>query len=248
MKHYWINCINSTNRYKYMVEQFKNNGLDNKRIDAYTPKKLPIILKPLNCTQSAIEISCVCSHLKAIKQGLLDGDEWFIVMEDDVDILFDIDYDSLIKLATNNMTDKSIDIIQLYTSRCSDYCINKNYNNKLFIPWDNKMKGTCGYIINKYAAKKLLNMFVRNGIFDFYNIDDKLVADYVIYKYLNSITITYPLFSNNNYNTTSTIHASHDVYHNKITDSIKYIITNINPPEFCKKWYNIYIPSININI
>ena len=110
LKYYWINIESSIKRREFMENQFFKLSYNNKRIDAITPDNFLEILedKPpyfcgndcclLNdCNDCKFEYACICSHLKAIQEGYNNGDEYFIICEDDILIPYNIDFENLIK-------------------------------------------------------------------------------------------------------------------------------------------------------
>ena len=116
MKHYWININTSVNRKDFMEKQFNNLNIDNIIVSAIIPddfdnllvQKRPLTCKYPGCNTCEYEFACLCSHIKAMQEGLKSNDDYFIIMEDDIYMPFIIDYESLIKDAPNDA-----DIIQL---------------------------------------------------------------------------------------------------------------------------------------
>ena len=95
MKHNWINIEKCYDRRKYMEEQFNKKNIDNIRIEAETPNTIKEYQirrneKSIEATQE--ELSCIISHLKAIKKGYEDGDPYFCIVEDDM-VLNKINFD-----------------------------------------------------------------------------------------------------------------------------------------------------------
>ena len=106
MIHYWINLDKSTKRKIFMENQFKEKNIDNVRVSAITPddfdtvlaNKRPLTCKHPGCVNCEYEFACISSHIKAMKEAITNtNDEWFVVMEDDMLLPYDIDYDTLIK-------------------------------------------------------------------------------------------------------------------------------------------------------
>lgn len=214
-----------------METQFKDTGLDNIRVEACTPETLPEIKKPNKCKQSELEIACVCSHFKAIQQGLDDGDDWFVVMEDDVKILFDIDYAELLSKVGD-----WVELVQLFTSTPKHKYLSGKYDKgELVVPWNWKYYGTCAYIISRQGGQRLVDEFIKEGVLDFFESGDRLTADNLVYKSLKTVTSTYPLVCNNNLVNKSLIHNNHDWYHIKIMDRVKDIVNSVKAPGFCKR-------------
>jgi GR25 family glycosyltransferase involved in LPS biosynthesis len=230
LKHYWINCQKHESRREEMDSQLTKLNIKHERINAFTPETLPTIIYPSKHKASPVEIACTTSHLKAIQKGLVDGDEWFIVIEDDIQIVFDIDFEKLIKLHPND------GIYQLMTigPEESQYKLQNLYKeNILFSKWQFSFYSTIAYLINRNTAKKLIDKHIKNNIYDFSN-DNCLVADVLIYKNANTITSTYPLYCTKIDNK-STIHCSHQNYHSKIMTIITNFINKTEPPSFVQK-------------
>ena len=105
MKHYWINIDKCTERKDFMEKQFVDQGIENCRVSAFTPSDFPeylnhegpITCKYPGCTTCNYEFACLMSHIKAIQAGLESGDDYFIILEDDIYLPFVIDYESIIK-------------------------------------------------------------------------------------------------------------------------------------------------------
>jgi GR25 family glycosyltransferase involved in LPS biosynthesis len=231
LKHYWINCNKHESRRKEMELQFTKLNLKNERIEGCTPETLPKIIYPIKHTQSQVEVACTCSHLKAIQKGLESGDEWFIVMEDDVKIVCDIDFETLIK------THKHDGIYQLATN---GHALIQNVLHDLylkniqFVNWNLKLYGTLSYLINRDTAKKLINKYIKNNnVYDFSN-EKFLVSDVLIYKNGNTITSTYPLYCTEIENI-STIHANHDRFHSSIMKIVINFMNKVKPPLYAKR-------------
>lgn len=117
---FWINLKRSIDRRKYFHSQMNAMGMKNKRIEAVTPQHdimKNITLKVIPSVENLPnEQSTVVSHLLAIYNAVHDQDidplnEFALIMEDDVNIEFDIDFRLLALTAP-----KEFGIIQLITS------------------------------------------------------------------------------------------------------------------------------------
>ena len=87
MKHYWINIDECIVRKEFVELQFNERNIPNYRISAVTPSTLfnyNIIMNQGSSNSSPAEISCIISHLLAIKKGYEDGDNYFCITEDDI--------------------------------------------------------------------------------------------------------------------------------------------------------------------
>ena len=120
MKHYWINIDKCVDRRQYMEQQFNSKMIENFRIEAETPntiKEYQIMRNEKSTAATPEELSCIISHLKAIKKGYEDGDPYFCIVEDDM-VLNKINFDKIlthIKIA-EECSDEPIDILQLHTN------------------------------------------------------------------------------------------------------------------------------------
>jgi len=236
--HYWINLDKAQDRRAFMEKQFKERGIKNKRISAYSPKDLDTILMdkpPYNCgypeciqngcKNCPIEYAVVCSHMKAIEEGYKSGDDYFIVCEDDIGFPFEIDFQKMINGISNE-----IDIIQMMviTEGHTNYFYNNFYKNKIYFIRYNPITPSAGfYMISRKGAKKLLDLYLDKSMnrYNFQNCNFLKLADVLIYQSVNTIVATMPLvIPNINFN--SQIHTEHEdsilnPAHYKIIEVIK---------------------------
>jgi len=229
LKYYWINIDSSIKRREFMENQFNNLKISNKRINAITPNDFPNILEdepPFfcgnnccllnNCNDCKFEYACSCSHLTAIKEGLLSGDKYFIVCEDDILIPFDIDFNQLISKLPNDF-----DIFQMMVL---DENANQNLFNHFLNTNDFYIKfnqfyhfySTGMYLISHNGAAKLIDKLFNefSKKFDFRNISTLKQADFLLYLNVNTYTTTFPLCIPN-INLLSEIHPQHFFLHKK---------------------------------
>jgi GR25 family glycosyltransferase involved in LPS biosynthesis len=130
MKHYWINIEKCYDRRKYMEEQFNNKNIDNIRIEAETPETIKDYLIKRNPKSEAAtqeELSCIISHLKAIKKGYEDGEQYFCIVEDDM-VIEKINFKKIftyMKIAEESLKEsgESIEILQLHTNGHPSVCL-----------------------------------------------------------------------------------------------------------------------------
>ena len=174
MKHFWINIDKNIKRKNFMEKQFNSSNLDNVRISAITPDmfddllehKRPLSCKYPGCTSCEYEFACLSSHIKAMNECLKYDDEYFVIMEDDIYIPFDIDYNELL-----NNINKEIDIIQmmvLYDNTVKNLNIHHDITSSNFIKWQYLLPSTGMYIVSKKGARKLVDMFInKNNKYDF---------------------------------------------------------------------------------
>ena len=131
MKHYWINIDECIVRKEFVELQFNERNIPNYRISAVTPSTLfnyNIIMNQGSSNSSPAEISCIISHLLAIKKGYDDGDNYFCITEDDI-VTEKIDFNKIINYIEQeeNIINQKIEVLQLHTS--SHPCVIKLFND-----------------------------------------------------------------------------------------------------------------------
>ena len=233
MKHFWINIDRNTERQQFMLQQFKNFELDNFRISACTPADFDKILahsRPLTCKYPGcvtceFEFGCICSHIKAMQQGLETGDEYFVIMEDDIFMPFKIDYDNLV-----NDFPEDAEIVQmliLYGDSVEKLYEFHSYTQARYYPWQYIMPSTGLYIISKKGAQKLVDKFYDKNTkrYDFSSSPYQIVADVLLYKTAKTYVTTHP-YAYPNINMGSTIHSDHLIAQEKAIKDIKNIVKN----------------------
>jgi len=212
---YWINLDRSPNRKIKLMEKFKEYNIENYRITAIDSKNLNLnnynIKKNIltSILTSKNEIACTLSHLKAIKTSYLNNDKFSIICEDDLCL----DLIPHWKISINEIINKlpeNWEIINLAPSSKSFLSIALNELN-LFKKWNTSHHGAICYLINKKGMRKIVNKFKLLDKIK-YNDTSKFVADEVVYKYLNSYTVTKPFFTF--IDEESTIHKSHEKFNN----------------------------------
>ena len=221
-----------------MNNQFYNNNIDNIRISAITPNdfdtvlehKRPISCKYPNCNSCEYEFACLSSHIKAMKECLKYNDEFFVIMEDDIILPFNIDYNKLI-----NSINKNFDILQLLILYDNSIDTLSNIyikQKKLFFKWQYLMPSTGMYIISKKSAKFFVDTFINNNNkYNFFCFFCQIVADVLIYQSVNTICTTLP-YCYPNIDMGSEIHPDHLTAHQKAVNSIKKTIENIKEYPF----------------
>jgi GR25 family glycosyltransferase involved in LPS biosynthesis len=236
MKHYWINIDKCIDRRQYMEQQFNSKMIDNFRIEAETPntiKEYQIMRNEKSTAATPEELSCIISHLKAIKKGYEDGDPYFCIVEDDM-VLNKIKFDKIlahIKIA-EEFSDEPIDILQLHTN--GHPSVIKMYNenflkyNEIIKKRDYDYPSAGYYLISRQGAEKLLKKYVISE--KEYDLSHKecewSAADNIIYIAVNSWILTYPItISNVNYG--STIHPEH-LYNHEYCNNVNRDIWNKN--------------------
>lgn len=241
LKYFWINIDKSIDRKDYMINQFNNSKINNKRISAVTPINLSDFIEdkePYYCGNSCClnngckdciyEFCCVCSHLNAIKEGYKSGDEFFVVCEDDIYFPFTINFQKLI-----NELPEDFEIFQMMVL---DYDGNKFINSlykekKFYTKFDEKKRlfSTGMYLISRKGANKILKLFTnkQTGKYDLRDFICIKQADYVLYLNTNTYTSTFP-FCYPTLKFVSQIHPYHYYFHKLAIDVMKEVIYDKN--------------------
>ena len=210
--------------------QFKNNKLNNKRISAITPKdfdsvledKRPLTCKHPGCVSCEYEFACISSHIKALIEGLNnENNEWFVVMEDDIIIPFDINYNKLISELPKDA--ELVQLLILYGPTVKTLYNVLIKQNIKFIKWQYLLPSTGMYIISRIGAEKLVSKYFRNNKYDFTSCEYQVVADVALYSSINSYATTFP-FAYPNMNLVSEIHPDHYEAHKSTSLDIKNVI------------------------
>ena len=242
MKYYWINIDKSVNRKNFMEKQFNNLNIENYRISAITPDDFENVLvqkQPLSCNYPGCntchyEFACLCSHIKAMQEGLKTNDEYFVIIEDDMFIPFIIDYEKLI----NNMP-KNTEILQmmiLYGNTVNTLYDKLYLNDMHYFRWQYLLPSTGQYLISRQGAKKLVDMFYNKeqNKFDFSKAKYQIVADVLLYSSVISYATTYP-YCYPHIEMGSEIHPDHLKAHQLAVNEIKKIINYNDDNKFIIK-------------
>ena len=193
--------------------------------DKVLANKRPLTCKHPGCVNCEYEFACISSHIKAMKEAITNtNDEWFVVMEDDMLLPYDIDYDTLIKDAPPDF-----EILQLcisYGNTVEFLYNNLLLNNKLhFIKWQYLLPCAGMYIVSRKGAEKLVNKFYVNGKYDFSSCEFQIVADVALYSTANTYTATFPC-SYPNIEMGSEIHPHHLDAHQSAIIVIKNVLSH----------------------
>lgn len=233
MKHYWINIDRSQDRRAFMEEQFKKNSLDNVRVSAITPHdfdevledKRPLTCKHPGCVRCEYEYACISSHIKAMIEGLKDErNDWFVVMEDDIVIPFDIDYNKMIgELQKEAPSAQLVQLLILYGPTVKALYNLSITQNMPFIKWQYLLPSTGMYIISREGAEILVGKYFKNNKYDFTTCEYQVVADVALYSSINSYATTFP-FAYPNIDLVSEIHPEHYEAHKQTYLDIREVI------------------------
>jgi len=200
MKHYWINLDKNKLRNHFMMSQFEKMGFENYRISAVTPddfdellvQKRPLTCKYPGCVTCEYEFACLCSHIKAMREGIKSGDDYFVILEDDIQLKYDINYKDFI-----NDVPKDAEIVQmliLYGNTVDSlFKLYKNTGTK-FIKWQYLLPSTGMYLISREGAMKLVSQFYDSEInkYNFSSSPYQIVADVLLYQTVNTYATTVP--------------------------------------------------------
>ena len=156
-------------------------------------------------TISYSELGCCLSHLKAIINAYIHGENEIIIMEDDIDCKYINNWNENIYDILKNKPEDT-DCILLF---CSNPSILKKtiLLKEKFIKWNKDCWSTVAYYINRRGMKKIYDKYIKNNTLVINN--DIPIADILIYKSLNTYVYTKPLF--NHTNNISTIKPNYNV-------------------------------------
>ena len=194
------------------------DGLDKERLyNAYNDKNIIN-----NSKQSHLEFACTASHLYSIKQFFENKDNIAFICEDDIDIYnFGVYFETFIDYL--NCVPENWNILQLLPTQPNLYK-NKIYN---IYKWIIKIAGAGFYLINKKGIEKIYHKFFTNNIITFNNGIVNYTSDYIIYKYVNTYTSSFPFGKYPKYNN-STIHSNHLDFHKINLTAIDNYLLNFN--------------------
>ena len=234
MKHYWINIDSSVKRKEFMEKQFNDLNIENYRISALTPEDINFskIIKNKDANSSPGEYATIISHLKAIKAGYDSGDEYFMILEDDM-YVENIDDNKLLNIIEENSDNETIEMIQIYNN--SHPFIIKMYNeeflknNKIIIKRTDNIPSAGYYLLTRKGAKKILDKFVlENNEYDL-SISSWCCADNILFICSNTYIFTYPFIIGCS-DFESHLHNDHIKYHKMANN----VISNIHSINNCK--------------
>lgn len=232
MKHYWINIDKCIERKIFMETQLHTKNIENYRISAETPETISLysIIRNNESINTPEEIACILSHLKAIKKGYDDGDEYFCILEDDMKIN-KLDFNKLFTYINKaqEKDNNKIELVQLYTNShpfiikmFSENTIGDTDYKDFIIKRTEDCPSTGYYLISRIGAKKLLDLFILSPTYFDLSYSFWTAADNVLYRPINSYILTYPIaVSIIEYG--STIHPEHLGNHRNANLVIKQI-------------------------
>lgn len=204
MKHFWINIDKNIKRKQFMLNQFEKNNIENIRVSAIVPRDFdealahdrPLTCKYPGCTTCEYEFACLCSHIKAMQEGLKSGDEHFIIMEDDVFMPFIVDYEALVADMPNDT--EILQMLVLYAGSVVQFYKLYLTTKQKYFKWKYLLPSTGMYLISRKGAERLVNMFYdkEKNKYSFHSSPYQIVADVLLYEtattYATTIQYAYP--------------------------------------------------------
>jgi hypothetical protein len=157
---YYINVEKSLDRRNFMEEQFENYSIEATRINGVTPANLnqfQIIKTNCSSSMSTVEYACTLSHLKAIYTAYQLGDDYALILEDDVVFLRNPDIQAIINEAPTDWK-----LIQLYA--IGPHANEMYKSDKIFDKYEIGYWSTAAYLINKNGINAILETFLPNFI------------------------------------------------------------------------------------
>lgn len=218
---YYINLDESIERRKLMEEGFDKHSLTYKRVNGikYTPS----------------HIGCCLSHIQAIFNAYLDGNQYAIIMEDDIDFSDMSRFKEMIPRLTNLTYDW--DVIQIhYTEPYLIKALNSIDPKANILLKGYFMSCNC-YLINRKGMEKFVNFALDNS----YNVKVDLShplckAEELVYRYINSYTTLYPIM-NTLENKPSTISNTSGYFSNNYQNMIEIDNFIKKPRDYTLKLY-----------
>ena len=244
MKHFWINLERSKKRRQFMEKQFSRIDLENQRVPGICPQdfdnmlanKRPLTCKFPGCTTCEYEFACLCSHIQAMRDALLTKDDVFVIMEDDIYLPCDIEYEKIIKLAPPDV--EIIQLLVLYDGTIVNLYEYFRKTKNMFIKWKYLLPSTGIYIITRKCAERLVHQFYNEStkMFDFSSSPYQIVADVLLYESANTYATTLP-YAYPLQELGSEIHPDHLSSQQKASIAIKNVLNDIQKLPFTKRMF-----------
>ena len=216
---YYINLKKSIDRKKKFLSRL-DETINPIRIEALSPDTMPKMKKNIRSFPVLdTEFACLSSHLKAIHTAFHNNEDWAIIVEDDVIIKNNIDWQKLIESAPSNW-----EVLQMHTC-----CIPKIFNqdslkyfeddSTLWVYSNDIVPSAAFYIINRQGMIKLLSRHVIGyksrhwtniDMLDLTTSKVNAQADLLLFNNINRYICTFSLIDMEKGK--STIHWAHDKY------------------------------------
>lgn len=228
---YWINLKKSSDRRISMEKMFEDECFQNtniERVNAVNGNEINVFdfINTNRKQKSNAEYGCLLSHLKTIHTFSESSYKYALIMEDDLTLDYQKYWKKTLKTIINNAP-FDWEVIQLCYITTTGIIPEKEYelNNNRFV-------SAAAYIINKSAAKKLMNL-VYDNVTHKYNIEGNRNhhADVYIFSKLKTYVYKFPYFiyKKNNY---STLHPKDVVEHSFSRDVITDMYNSYYPEGF----------------
>jgi GR25 family glycosyltransferase involved in LPS biosynthesis len=257
MKFYYVNIDKSKDRRQFMENQFKSLGIENyERIKGITENIVDSYAHPddlvdekyvcdptedkkyfKDCPNCRVERAILQSHLKAIERGVENEDEYFIILEDDTVIPYNIDYELFI----NKFVPKDWEVIQMFCS--NPITVKKMYeilkeHGQLFIEWRMIIPCAGAYLVKREAGKRIIEKYKKDRKWRFKDTDYCRLSDAMIFQIMKTYVCTYQFFYSD-VKLGSLVHPDHLKSHEFGMNVIKQIMENSGekPFEFIKNKY-----------
>ena len=241
MKHFWINIDKNEERRSFMTDQYKKMKLEHYRVPAITPndfdellvQKRPLTCKHPGCNTCEYEFACLCSHIKAIQEGLKSNDEYFVIMEDDIVIPSSINYEEMLKNVPDDM--EILQLLILYGNTVVNLAKFYMHTKQICIKWQYLFPSTGMYIISRTGAQKLVELFYdkNENKYDFGKSPYQIVADVLLYQSVNTYATTIP-YAYPNSEMGSEIHPDHLSAQQDAILHIKHVLNTMQNIPFTK--------------
>lgn len=229
----FINMDKHDSRRMAMNDHLNTMGLPCNRFKGVDGRSVRITSPLVDCAKilSAGEIGCTFSHISCLLQAPRDR-PYILVMEDDCRIRHHIDIPQLWSYAPDDA-----DIIQITPTPWTDNqqdiqrFRSSNSANIPFVPWNQDVYSTCGYLVKTSALRRLEQQVQLQGNHLHIKQHFKTYqADILLYNMLKTYSIVYPLaFSTDAF--ISTIH--HETDHDEGNKDGRDVMKTIAPP--CEK-------------
>jgi GR25 family glycosyltransferase involved in LPS biosynthesis len=234
MKHFWINIDRCTDRKEFMQKQFKELGIEHMRVAAATPETIKdySFIRHEGSINTDLEFACLVSHLLALETALSTiEDEYFCVMEDDVNVC-KLDFDKIFShlKQAEKRDNVQIDILQLYTNShpfIMQMIREQVQKNEFVTKRIDGYPSTAYYLISRTGAKKLLDKFKLSDTSYDFSYSAWTAADNMLYSPVITYMLTYPVVTTN-IKCGSIIHPSHLSNHEIANHMIRQIHDQMN--------------------
>jgi GR25 family glycosyltransferase involved in LPS biosynthesis len=145
---YYINMDKSVDRNESMQEQFRVLGIQGTRVPGVVGAN---ITKPFSKKATLNEQGCTLAHLNAIRTAYNNGDEYALILEDDVSLLLSPLWKQTLSSLIENDAPKDWTIINMNPTKINIHPSSFKKFNALSPSW-----GTNAYVINRKGMSLVL--------------------------------------------------------------------------------------------